>query len=133
MRLETEAGAPVESPTEDQIQQALEGLGRQAGTFAILTRREEPLEYMQTSGDGDSFMVEFHEAGKHFRAANEAMTFEDTLALVTSYDRGDDAWRTLAPWLDVTKEVSGARWPVVAAIGVVTAGLVALVLYYSFK
>lgn len=133
MRLETEEGAPIEDPTEDQIRQALQGLGRESGTFALLARREEPHEYMQTTGEGNAFIVEFHEGGRHFRATNEEMAFDATLALLASYRRGDDGWRTTTLWKDVTKEVAGARWPIIAAIGAVTAALIAVILYYSFK
>jgi hypothetical protein len=133
MRLETEDGPAIENPTEDQIRQAIEGIGRESGSFAILKRCEEPPECIQTSGEGHAFIMECHEVDKHFRAADEQMTLEATLALFQAYNRGGDAWRGMAQWQDVTREAAGARWPVVALIGVVTAALVALILYYSFK
>jgi len=133
MRLETEDGPAIENPTDDQVREALEGLGRESGALAILTRQDEPLEYVEAGGEGDAFVVECHEDDRHCRAANEQMTLAATVALFQAYGRGGDAWRNMALWRDVTRETTGTRWQVVAIIGVVTAALAALILYYSFK
>jgi hypothetical protein len=133
MRLETQEGRAAEDPSEDQIRQAIEGIGRESGGFVILTGRETPLEYVQTSGDEKGFVVEWHQGDRHLRATDETMTLDAAVALFQAYGRGDEAWSGMARWEDVTSEARGPRWQIVVLIGVATAALAALILYYSFK
>lgn len=111
MRLETEEGEVLEAPSAEAIRLAVEGLGGSRGTFAILTRRDDPAEYLQTSGGGDAFLVEYHEHDAHFRAADEALPAGTVAALFQAYARGDPAWGAAQAWRDVTAEVLGVRHP----------------------
>ena len=110
MLLVTEEGSDVENPDEAQMRAALNGLGKESGTFAILTRREEPSEYLQTSGEKNAFIVEYREGDRHFRAADTALPLDKTTALFLAYCRGSDAWRKMTEWQEVTEEVKGGRW-----------------------
>ena len=131
MRLETEDGPAVEEPTGEQIREALSGLTGRADSFAILTRRDRPLEYLQTAGENHEFVVEYHEGRKHYRAEADVLPLEKVAALFEAYNRGDEAWRDMAAWQNVTKETSGSAW-VKALILAVALALVAVILYVSF-
>lgn len=131
MRLATEEGSGIDEPTDEQLREALSGLGGPAGSFAVLTRADRPPEYVQTAGEADQFLVEYREGKKHHRAEGETLPLEKVVALFQAYNRGDEAWREMVPWQDVTKEISGSRWVkfLILAVAVV---LVAVILYLSF-
>ena len=131
MRLETEEGSAIDEPTDENLREALSGLGGAAGSFAILTRADRPPEYVQTAGEADQLLVEYREGKKHHRAEGEALPLQEVVALFQAYNRGDEAWREMVPWQDVTKEISGSRWGkfLILAVAVV---LVAVILYLSF-
>jgi len=131
MRLETEEGPAVEAPTDEQLREALAGLGGPSGSFAILTRQDRPLEYIQTAGETDQFIVEHHEGRNHYRAEADVLPLDQVAALFDAYNRGDEAWRRMVPWQDVTREVSGSAWVKVLILAVAFA-LVAVILYVSF-
>ena len=131
MRLETEDGPAVEEPTGEQIRETLTGLSGRPGAFAILTRQDRPLEYLQTAGENHQFVVEYHEGRKHCRAEADVLPLEEVAALFEAYNRGDEAWREMAAWKDVTKEISGSAWVKVLILAV-TLALVAVILYVSF-
>jgi len=131
MRLETEKGSAIDEPTDEQLREALSGLGGAAGSFAILTRADRPPEYVQTAGEAGQFLVEYREGKKHHRAEGEALPLQEVVALFQAYNRGDETWREMVPWQDVTKEISGSRGVkfLILAVAVV---LVAVILYLSF-
>jgi hypothetical protein len=109
MRLETEAGTVIEEPSDEKIRDVLAHLDGSApgNSFAILTRSDEPIEYLQTGGGPNTFLVEYRENDRQFRGADENLPYETTAAMLTSYRRGDDAWRSMVAWVDVTEEVLG--------------------------
>jgi len=119
MHLETEEGEDIENPSDDQVRQAVRGLGKESGTFAILTRREEPLEYIQTTGEEDAFVVEYHENDRHFRAVDSNLALEKTEALLLAYNRGSDAWCKMTAWEDVTEKSKGGKWTARIIIAVI--------------
>ena len=131
MRLETEEGPAIEEPTDEQIREALAGLGGESGTFAILTRQDAPCEYVQTGGEENAFVVEYHENDRQYRATDDALPLDKTAALFQAYNRGDERWREMVRWEDVTHEIKGRPWIKIAIIAAALA-VSAVILYLSF-
>ncbi|MCX5655529.1 MAG: hypothetical protein NTY65_12880 [Planctomycetota bacterium] len=131
MHLETEEGGDIENPSEEQIRQAIRGLGGESGTFAILTRREEPLEYIQTSGEENAFVVERRENDRQFRAVDSRLGLEKTMALFLAYNRGG-AWREMTSWEDVTQKSKGGEWTARIIIAVLVLITIAAVIVKFF-
>ncbi|KPJ74829.1 MAG: hypothetical protein AMS14_04750 [Planctomycetes bacterium DG_20] len=131
MRLDTEEGSAIDEPTGDQVREAVGGLGGRSGSFAILTRSDRPPAYLQTAGEADQFIIEYHEGRKHYRAEADVLPLEKVAALFEAYGRGDEAWREMVAWQDVTKEISGSAWVKVLILAVAFA-LAAVILYVSF-
>jgi len=133
MRLETENGPVLENPSAEQLRETLVSLGGAAGSFAILTRQDEPLAYLQTSGEKDSFFVEYREGDKQFRAANESLTLEETAAIFQDYLAGGSRWLNLVEWTEDAEEVAGSepRWVVPVLFGVVLLLVIAGICLYK--
>ncbi len=127
MRLEPAEGPAIENPTADQIRQVLAALGKASGEYAILNRRDEPPEYLQTSGEGSAFTIEYREGDRQYREPKEAVPLETVVAMFQAYARGEEKWRSMVQWTDVTDEVEKTRWPAYV-IGIIIVVIVAAII-----
>ena len=138
MRLEPAEGREIENPTADQIRQVLAGVGTASGEYAILHRQDEPPEYLQTAGEGNAFLVEYREGDRQYRQPKEAVPLDTAVAMFQAYARGDEKWRSMVAWTDVTDEIEKTRWPAYV-IGIIIAVIVAAIIaiqlsrYFSNK
>ena len=131
MQLETHKGVLSDSPTDEHIRDALAAVNaaENEDSFAALARSDKPEAYMAASGGPKSFCVEYHEQGKDYLAEGD-VPYELAALLMTSYNRGDDAWRTKVPWQEGGAARPGETW-VKALLAVVLILLViAAVLLY---
>jgi hypothetical protein len=132
MRLETESGLVIENPTDEQIRDALAGLnGQEYGrnTFATLTRGDNPLAYMQTAGGPKEFTIEYREGEKQYGTPDD-VAYENAVRLFESYNRNDEAWRTMVEWPELIEQTREPIWTKVLAVAVTLLVLVAIVLLY---
>jgi hypothetical protein len=127
MRLEPAEGADIENPTPEQIRQVLAGVGTASGEYAILNRSDDPPEYLQLAGEGNAFTVEYREGDRQFREPKEAVALETAVTMFQAYARGDEKWRTLVQWTDVTDEIRKPRWPAII-IGIIILAVVAAII-----
>lgn len=99
MKLETESGATLEHPTDEQIDSTLRELASSGGGFAILSQSEQV--YIQTAenGEGDC-TLEYREGSEesHFCCTNEELSIEDVIGAFQEYANNNDAWRDRFPW-----------------------------------
>jgi hypothetical protein len=140
MQLETHKGVLSDSPTDEQIRDALAAVNASENedSFAALARSGKPEAYMAAcgpvrppvlGGGSKSFSVQFHEQGKDYLAEGD-VPYELAALLMTSYNRGDDVWRTKVPWQEGGAARPGETW-VKALLAVVLILLViAAVLLY---
>ena len=134
MQLETHKGVLSDSPTDEQIRDALAAVNASENedSFAALARSGKPEAYMAAcgpvrppvlGGGSKSFSVQFHEQGKDYLAEGD-VPYELAAILMTSYNRGDDAWRTKVPWQKGGSAQPGETW--VKAVLVVVLILLAI-------
>jgi len=129
MYLETEAGQRIDDPTSEQIRRTLSSLGPK-NSFAVLGMTDESDDCLQASADGKTFTVEYCEAGRQWQSANPAVPLLQTVEMFLAYSRGDEAWRTMTDWQDVTADVAGPRWAKVLLVIVLGLLAVAAILLY---
>lgn len=97
MRIESEDGTSIESPTEADIERIIDSLGGEGNVFAILTAR--PMTYMQTAVLDDRFQLEYQEDDtEHHYEASEPPTKEAVVATMQQYALGDDRWKSAHEW-----------------------------------
>jgi len=132
MRLETHNGILSDSPTDEQIWDALASVNDADNemVYAILTRSDKPAAYIVASGGPKSYSVEYHEQDKDYAAEGD-VPYELVAFLFTSYNRGDDAWRAKVRWQEVTLPPAGARWAAPALVLVLVLLVVVAVLLYK--
>jgi hypothetical protein len=95
----------LDRPDIEDIRRVLAAVGKHGDSFVILAQSDRPLAYMQTKGGPAGFLVEYRENGRQFRAEDENLPDDMTEALFLSYERNNDAWRTLVCWRDVSTEI----------------------------
>jgi phage host-nuclease inhibitor protein Gam len=133
MYLETEAGQRIDDPTSEQIRRTLSSLGPK-NSFATLGLSDESDDYIQATADGKTFTVEYCEARRQWQSANPAVSFQEVAEMFMAYNRGDEAWRTMTDWQDITADRAGPRWAkllLVAVLGLLV--LAAVLLYLSTR
>ncbi|MBE3097969.1 MAG: hypothetical protein IMZ44_12690 [Planctomycetes bacterium] len=131
MQLETHKGILSNSPTDEQIRDALAAVNASENedSFAALARSDKPEAYMAASGGPKSFCVQFHEQGKDYLAEGD-VPYELAALLMTSYNRGDDAWRTKVPWQKGGSARPGETWVKALLVVVLILLAIAAVLLY---
>lgn len=98
-RLETERGAPVADPTEDDIAAALRGLDGDTSNFAVLSRA--PSVFLQVNGSAaDGFLMEYRESADTplFRCSDDPVVLEVAEKIFIRYLQQDPAWKTHLSW-----------------------------------
>jgi hypothetical protein len=135
MQLETHKGILSDTPTDEQIRDALAAVNAAENeeSFAMLTRSDKPLAYMAACGGPKAYSVEYHEQDTDYIAPSD-VPYELAALLLASYNRGDDAWRTKVPWQKGGSAQPADTW-VKAALAVVLMLLiaVAVLLYYTLR
>ena len=98
MKLELEDGTVIERPSEHDIEQALDTLGRHGNSFAILS--QEMMTYVQTAGARDSgYDLEYQEEDtEHHYRVPELVSHDAVVSVFKRYARGDDSWKTEFAW-----------------------------------
>jgi hypothetical protein len=136
MLLNIQGDQEIESPTGEQIANALASLSKQREGFAILSRSD--LTYIQAGcSDGDSFVIEYQEdtTSQHYYCHAELST-EEVIKAFLSYATEDGWWKSGIEWHrtsapKTTKRKFGLRayfprlngWSVVYLLGFVTCGI----------
>ena len=131
MQLETHKGVLSDSPTDEQIRDALAAVNASENedSFAALARSGKPEAYMAACGGPKSFCVEYREQGKDYLAEGD-VPYELAALLMTSYNRGDDAWRTKVPWQKGGSAQPGETWvKAVLAVVLILLVIAAVLLY----
>lgn len=108
MRIESQAGAPIDSPTQVDVERLLREL-RPPDGLVILEAR--PGDFMQTAADGDGgFVLEYRDgpAAVHYRARNKP-SLAEVIGAFQSYLRRDGAWRTSFEWQHFTDDRQAPR------------------------
>jgi len=131
MRLETHKGILSDSPADEQIRDALAAVNASENqdSFAALARSGKPEAYMTACGGPKSFSVEYHEQGKDYLAEGD-VPYELAALLMTSYNRGDDVWRTKVPWQEGGAARPGETWVKALLVVVLILLAIAAVLLY---
>lgn len=131
MQLETHKGILSDTPTDQQIRDALAAVNaaENEDSFAALARSDKPEAYMAACGGPKSFCVQFHEQGKDYLAEGD-VPYELAALLMTSYNRGDDAWRTKTPWQKGGSARPGETWVKALLVVVLILLAIAAVLLY---
>lgn len=108
MKLETENGTLFDSPSAEDIRQAIETLETDENAFAILTARS--LTYMQTIVTESGLELEYQEGDtdRHFQAS-QLLERQDVIRAMQQYAAGDEAWRNDFQWqhLDLSATSGG--------------------------
>ncbi len=116
MELET-GGKRIANVSADDVVREL----RAEDEFVILSASKE--EFVQTGGG----VLEYHENGRHFRAARTPIDASLIERVFLSYLAGDGRWRRLVEWEDVTDELRRSghwqMWIALAAIAALIAWL----------
>lgn len=98
-RLETERGAPVADPTEDDIADALRGLDGDTNRFAILSRAASA--FLQVHGSStDGFLMEYRESADTplFRCNEDPVALAVAQQTFVRYLQQDPAWKAHLSW-----------------------------------
>ena len=105
MRLELEDGTVFERPSERDIEQAIDTLGRHGNSFAILM--QDAMTYIQTAGSRDTgYRLEYQaEDTDHHYGVVEPVSHEEVVAVFNRYAKGDMSWKEDYSW---TREEIGA-------------------------
>ncbi len=98
IRLEVDGNAVVINPSEEELRAMLWAQSESEDSFFVLS--ESPQIYMQGAmQEGGRFHLEYQEGStKHHFEAGALLTADETLPIVTSYVRGNDAWRKACEW-----------------------------------
>jgi hypothetical protein len=99
MKLETESGAAIEHPSDEQIDSTLRELVSSGGGFAILSQSEQV--YIQTAENGEGeCTLEYREGSEenHFCCTNEELSIDDVIGAFQEYANTNDAWKARFLW-----------------------------------
>lgn len=113
----------LNDPTWADVDEALSSM-KEDGDYVILTRGEA--EFMQSIPG----CIEYREGDYHYRADTNDPAISKIIDAFRSYLDGDERWRTMFVWRDVTDEVAAEAesqwddWLVAIVVAVVVAVLV---------
>ena len=98
MKLEFEDGTVFKQPSEDEIEQALDKLGRQGNSFAILSK--DVMTYIQAAGSRDAgFRLEYQaDNTEHHYHVLELVTYDEIVSVFRRYAKGNMSWKQDYPW-----------------------------------
>ena len=98
MKLELEDGTVFERPSEHDIEQALDTLGRAGNSFAVLST--DVMTYIQTAGSRDAgYSLEYQaeDTDRHYRVP-EPVSHDEVVSIFKRYVVGDVSWNEEYPW-----------------------------------
>ena len=99
MKLETESGATIEHPTDEQIDSTLRELVSSGGGVAFLSQSEQV--YIQTAENSEGeCTLEYREGSEenNFCCTNEELSIDDVIGALQEYAVSNDAWKSRFPW-----------------------------------
>lgn len=106
MILKTGYGVEVQNADADAIAGTLKALSEReddGDNFAILEASPDANDYIQTALNEDkTFCVEYREHGKKKHYAVDRVLLEAVVLLFQSYRNGNNSWKQLPAWNDVS-------------------------------
>lgn len=100
MLLRLGSGEEIVDPTQEDLRTVLASFD--GGETAFLILEEDPMtrNFMQATGDGQTFYLEFAEAGEpvQWGTRDKDVSFETACHLLMLYRRGDESYKTLVKW-----------------------------------
>jgi len=99
MKLETETGATIDNPSDEQIDSALRELVESGGGFAILSELEQV--YIQTADNGmGECTLEYREGSEenHYCSTSEELSIDEVIKAFQDYARSHKAWKNRFQW-----------------------------------
>lgn len=100
MELKDNENKIIESPTEEQIYEAIYSLDLNKNEDAFLILAKEEMTYIQCCGDPKSdFRLEYQEGtiDEHYFAVGE-IDVDALLLILTAYANGDESWKEDYEW-----------------------------------
>lgn len=100
MKLTTENGAEIDSPSEDDISRQVQLLNDTNNKFLILAKNE--LTFMQAYGSVNSNWLLEHQVGsttEHFKVSDPTLPTSKVVSTLRQYLKGDDEWNTSLSWI----------------------------------
>ena len=103
MRIKRSHGDDIDDPTDRHIDEVLEDLEDNNGSFVILSDGDD---FIQTTGQlPDQLMVEYQEDGVHHQSMSHSLTLDEVKEVLKQYRRGSTDWKREYEWEEV--EVGG--------------------------
>lgn len=96
MRIKRSHGDDIDDPTDRHIDEVLEDLEDDNGSFVILSDGDD---FIQTTGQlPNQLMVEYQEDGAHHRSTSHSLTLDEVKEMFKQYRRGSTDWKREYDW-----------------------------------
>lgn len=103
MRISRSHGDDIEDPTDRDIDEVLEDIEDDNGSFAILSDGDD---FIQAAGQlPDQLTVEYQEDGAHHRCMSHSLTLDEVKEMFKQYRKGSTDWKRECEWEEV--EIGG--------------------------
>ena len=112
MKLETPTGLIIKEPSSKEIEETLRSLNPKDNSIAILDPEQKKGDgnfFLQTACDEpEKFMVEYRDGleSRQFQS-QKYLPLETVIIIFQTYRLGDESWKNLVEWGDITEQLKG--------------------------